>query len=409
MSNPSSIIFVSDIHPEINHVSAQRVWNFARQLALAGKKVTILTQAKTDQSPPTQLHRFTEIAASHDWHLPLIITAHVPQKTFLSNAKEGGLIWGVRQAALAAAQFRPGGHFQDWFNAASSLFQAVSEHIRPDAVIGAFGNLGNWAIAQALSAQCKCPWVGDLKDNWRVFSLPGFRHYNAYRFRNMAHMTTYSQTHAEIAAPFFSMETSVLYSGYHEIENSSSLTDVPPGFMFSGSLYGEDKLRIILDGIAVWSERQEYSKSRRAVTLVYAGNEGAQLNAVAENFGDLFGVMDLGYLSPINLMRAHRQAICNFYIVNQNSLFQQKFFDLVAADRPIISVPNESDEAIGIADAVGATYFGCDDPFDVAHSIEMALSTQGDGINQEAIKAYSWTQQAAHLSHILDRVTGASI
>jgi hypothetical protein len=408
MSNPSSIIFVSDIHPEINHVSAQRVWNFARQLALAGKKVTILTQAKTDQSPPTQLHRFAEIVASHDWHLPLIITAHVPQKTFLSNAREGGLIWGVRQAALAAAQFRPGGHFQDWFNAASSLFQAVSEHIRPDAVIGTFGNVGSWAIAQALSAQCNCPWVGDLKDNWRVFSLPGFRHYNAYRFRNMAHMTTYSQTHAEIAAPFFSMKTSVLYSGYHEIENSSSLTDVPPGFMFSGSLYGEDKLRIILDGIAVWAERQEYSKARRAVTLVYAGNEGAQLNALAENFGDLFCVMDLGYLSPINLTRAHRQAICNFYIVNQNSLFQQKFFDLVAADRPIISVPNESDEAIVIADAVGATYFGCDDPFDVAHSIEMALSTQVDGINQEAIKAYSWAQQAAHLSNILDRVTGAS-
>ena len=407
MPHQFSVVFISDIHPSMQHVSAQRVWNFACQLALAGRKVTILTQVETDHLAPTQVDELSEIVMSHDWKSPLIVTTSVPKNTLLSNARTGKIPWGLRQAVLAAAQFRRGGHFQDWFDAARSLSRAVSETIKPNVVIGTFGNLGNWAIAQTLAAQSGCPWIGDLKDNWRVFSLPGFRHYNAFRFRNMAHMTTYSYTHAEIAAQFFSTEKSVVYSGYHKIENSSEMTSIPRGFMFSGSLYGTNKLRMIFDGMEMWAGQHERTGRRQSLKLIYAGNEGARLNALAKSFGDLFSVFDLGYLDPIDLMRAHRRAICNIYIVNPNSLFQQKFFDLVSVDRPIISVPKEGDEEIGIAEFLGAKYFGCENASDVARSIEAAFSAQDGGLNQDAVKTYSWAQQASRLGSVLDHVIGA--
>ena len=407
MLHQSSVVFISDIHPSINHVSAQRVWNFAHQLALCGKKVTILTQVESSQDAPTQIKQLRQIVASHDWSLPLIVTNRVPADTFFSNARTGKLPWGLRQLILIAAQFRPGGHFQDWFDAARIASSAVAEIIKPDVVIGTFGNVGNWAIAQSLAARSECPWIADLKDNWRVFSLPGFRHYNAFRFRNMAHMTTYSHSHTKVAEKFFPIEKTVVYSGYHEVENLNEITSFSPDFMMSGSLYDTKNLRLILAGMAMWDDQHHHEDGRKTLKLIYAGNEGARLRASARSYGDRFSICDLGYLGPEDLMRAHRQAACNIYIVNRNSLFQQKFFDLVAAGRPIISVPKESDEGFGIADSVAAKYFGCENASDVARSIEAALSAKNNEPNYDAVRNYSWEQQASRLSQVIDHVIGA--
>lgn len=395
-------VFVTHTHPSDQHVSGLRMAQFAKCLSEKGNKVAIITPPPRDKGRASALN--TSLS-DHDWTLPFVYICEPQPNPMLNAARSGALPWGVRQVVLASYFAFHGSVFVDWSNGAISQSRNWLSEFDLNVVYSTFGNTGNWRVAQSIADQFGVPWVADLKDNFEVFIPRPFRRWTASRFGDMAHMTAFSYAHKDQADKFFSVDKTVIYSGHDgSADAGQSMVAEPYELLVIGSLYADDALAQLIDGVRTWAEGQA-SDGRNKPILKYAGREGDHFIHATRAIHGIIDCKDLGYLELAEMMRHAAKSLANIYVVNPMSMFQHKVFEFLAAGRPIITIPRESNEAERVVKQAGGCLIGCHTAAEFADALKRAetLSQMPGTID---ISDYTWGAQATTLSDILHDVVG---
>lgn len=403
MNTPLHVVVINQVHPLQHHVSARRMGDFARQLAMAGDKVVLITETLKGDDGNLSTRDLTQDFADHDWQAPFHIVCEPIPAPLLQAAREGRMPSGLRQLVLGAAYLANGDVFPDWRRAASQTFDALLTSFKPDVVWGTFGNTATWSIARDLAAKAKCPWVGDMKDNWRAFIPAGFRHLLANRFRDMAHMTVYSDQHRDLADPYFLADKTVIYSGIIGPLSTATgrATNKCKTILLSGSLYDDANVKTILAAVEKWGSQQMPSAVTTPYHVAYAGNDFDRIARVANSLASTLDIKNLGYISADDLASQQKGAFANVHIVNRSSLFQQKFLELLAADRPIIAIPPESHEARHLAEYVDGLLISCSTIDDIVAALDKARDHGGISVCIPKLVDFSLSAQTERLRRVL--------
>ncbi|MBT3238307.1 MAG: hypothetical protein HOL37_06425 [Rhodospirillaceae bacterium] len=394
-------VFVNHTHPDEKHVSALRMASFARALSHKGHQIVLVceTLGDTDET-------ITDLKASlaaHDFSSPFVLACRPTPTMLLARARIGKLPIGLRQMVLAGSYLLNSGVFTDWRNSARAHIPALTKEFRPDIVWGTFGNTDVWNIAQAIAGTASCPWVADIKDPWSRFLPSGLARLIAGRYRDAAHMTAFSDDHAEEASQFFSQTKTTIYSGFEPCALSRP-TDGPFQMLLTGSVYDDRSLGILLDGLAMWLRKQSINDA----VFAYAGND---IDRVERQIHRLDGLarVDLNPFMPmVELNDRQRLAHVNAYIHNPHCLFQHKTLELLAAGRPVISVPGEGNEAKKIARNIGGLLLTPSTPVTPEAVADALAQTTNDTpvADPDNLNAYSWPRQADKLETLFERIIG---
>lgn len=403
MSRGLRTVFVTHTHPMDQHVSGLRMAQFAACLANRGNKVVIITPPPRDKEHTVASH----ISLSdHDWASPYVFVCEPKSNAVLNSARIGALPWGVRQAVLAFYFAVHGSVFVDWSNGAISQSRDWLSAFDPDVVYATFGNTGNWCVAQSIADELGVPWVADIKDNFEAFVPRPFRRWIASRFDNMAHMTTFSYAHKVQADKFFMVDKTVVYSGHDgSVEAGKNAILEPYELLIIGSLYADDALVQLVNGVRMWAESQ-IPDGRKKPILKYAGREGDRFIHATRAIHGMIDCKDLGYLGLAEMTNHASESLANIYVVNPMSMFQHKVFEFLAAGRPIITIPEESEEAERIVKQSGGCLTGCDTASEFADALKRAELTSPMSGEKIDISNYTWTSQATTLGNVLHDVVG---
>ncbi|HEC14414.1 MAG TPA: hypothetical protein ENI72_01520 [Rhodospirillales bacterium] len=212
-------------------------------------------------------------------------------------------------------------------------------------------------------------------------------------------MTTFSQGHRLEANRWFGQDKTVIYSGFHETADPPA-GDGPFRILLTGSVYDDACLARFISGLRAWLEGQ----TGPAVVFSYAGNDGERVAALAGPLKGLCTIDLREFMAQDELAALQKSSSLNAYIRTPRSLFQHKVLELLAAGRPVLSFPGESDEAVGIAAKVGGCLLACETEEDVARALQKTFSAPPAAPNTEKINAYSWPAQAEKLAAVLERL-----
>ncbi len=392
-------VFVNHCHPDAKHVSALRMKSFANALAGQGGKIVLLTETLAPADVARPVAQTAEDLNAHDWSRPFILAAPPTGTKFLKKAREGNLLFGLRQGVLASAYLFRSGVFTDWRNGAKPYLPVLAETFRPQIVWGTFGNTDAWNISRRLACLSGCPWAADLKDNWSAFLPTGLTRLIAGRYGDAAHMTTFSEGHRAEAERWFGQDKTVIYSGF-DAPAAPTAVSGPFRILLTGSLYDDACLARFIAGLRAWLQGQ----AGPAAVFSYAGNDGERVATLCLPLKglctlDIRGFMDLGDLAALQ-----RASNLNVYIRAPRSLFQHKILELLAAGRPVLSFPGESDEARGIAEEVGGCLLACETEEDVARALRKVSSNPPPSPDADKLNAYSWRGQGEKLAGVLERL-----
>lgn len=398
-------VFVNHTHPDEKHVSALRMASFARALAASGDKqghkIVLLCEARGPDDAAVNTADLGADLASHDYATPYVLGCRPAPSPLLARARVGKLPSGLRQAVLGAGYLFNSGVFTDWRDGAMAHIPALAEHFRPDIVWATFGNTDAWNIARMIATTAGCPWVADLKDPWSRFLPHGLARLIAGRYRDAAHMTVFSDGHGHEADRFFDQPKTTIYSGFEPVSDFTAPVE-PPRVLLTGSVYDDDGLGMLLDGLALWLQGATISD----VVFTYAGNDVTRVEHQVHRLDGLCKIDLRPFMPTPELCDLQRRALVNTYIHNPHCLFQHKVLELLAAGRPVVCVPGEGDEAKRIADQVGAHLLAAETPADVAHAIGRAAAGNLAPPDKDELNAYCWFAQADKLAALFQRLIG---
>ena len=398
MSKAIRIVLVNHTHPADGHVSSLRMTMFASHLAARGNDVILMTAESPSRRSATPIGDLAAIIDGRTSASPLHLEITPRAAPVVTAAREGKLPFGIRQAVIGYQYLVHSGVFPDWRRGVQPYIPVIAEAFRPDVVIGTFGNTDTWSIARSLARKADCPWIADLKDNWQAFLPRGLAAPIAARYADMAHMTAYSDSHLAHACRWFAADKTVVYSGFDHLAISGNNVAAGDRISLIGSVYDDANIETLLRGMAL--------RRDQATVLTYAGRDGARLRSVAEKIDAPVRIDDKGQLDPASVGDLLATSLCNAYIVNPSSLFQQKLLELLAAGRPVIAVPGESAEAHGIATRTGGNLIDCRTPQDVATALDEISASPG-ATTPADFDTYSWDAQSDKLEALMRRLVGA--
>lgn len=402
------VVLVNHCHPDMPHVCAVRLRQFAEALARRNHRVVLLVAGSQDlgASPPPE--RVATELEGHDWSRPYVLACAPRDMPFLARAREGQGPAVLRRGLLAIHYATHGGVFEDWTAGSRPYWPVLATKFAPRVVWATFGNTDAWRIARGIARHSRCPWVMDVKDNWEAFIPAVFRDFLARRFSDAAAVTALSKTHAVLAEQWFRQPVEVLFSGFPK----GSSVDAPVAgdersfrLVIVGSLCGRANLDAMVAGIAAWLRGRRKNGSSARVVVSYLGSEGRTFREAAQALMEGCEVETPGRLPLPDLQTAMRQARVNLFLRNDRVLFHHKIFEVLAADRPILCLPEEGDEAKGIVREVGGTLFSCGSADDVRDALEQieAEPVGPSGVSRQALDRYTWDAQAATLERVLRR------
>lgn len=380
------LVVVNHCHPDTPHVCAARLRDFARAAARAGHQVVLLTETleggPADFAPCDVPARLT----AHDWAEPLSIACPPVPGRLVARLREGRVPRVLRRPLLAAQYLARAGLFTDWRDGARPYVAQLARHFRPQAAWASFGNTDAWAIARLL----RCPWVGDVKDPWGVFIPPPLRRLLAARFRDAHGYTALSDQHGADWQHWSGRGATTVYSGIDDgfLTAPPPPPPGPPRLLVLGALYGGDHLAALLDGVRHWDG---------GATLVYAGAEAVRFREAARGFA----VETPGYVELPRLRALAAGCHALLYVRNPAALYQHKLVELLALDRPILCLPEEAPESLGIARALGGAFRSCNDAGAVAEGLA-ALVGRPVAIDRGKLADYTWDAQARRLLAVLE-------
>lgn len=394
-------VFINQCHPRMPHVCGVRLGRFAEAMAARGHEIVLMVQAHPRDAECPSPERVAAELAAHDWSKPYVLpcspSGHLPAR----RARVGRGMALMRYATILKSFLVDGGMFPDWQAGARPYFDVLAKAFAPDLIWATFGNTDNWVLAQALSRQIGRPWIADFKDNWTGFIPDGLKLVMARRFRDAAHMTVLSESHCDEADRWFSGMKSVVYSGV-----DARPGDRPEAFRITiaGSVYDELRLAQLVWGIRQWLGAAD----RGAAEFVYAGNDQKLVETATTPLEEFCERRFMGYLPLDELAALQASSHVNVYVHNERCLFHHKALELIAAGRPILSYPDESDETRRLASEAGSALFVCADRGEVADALDVISGDTLPMPRPDALADYAWRARAEVLERVFAQVIGRS-
>ena len=163
--------------------------------------------------------------------------------------------------------------------------------------------------------------------------------------------------------------------------------------------------QVLINGIISWIKEKKSDSNR--VQIHYAGNDIAFFKEASIGLLNYCDVVVDSFI-PINLLqKLQASAWVNAYIYNESCLFQHKTIELLAAGRPIISIPEEGTEVISLSESIGAKLLPCKSSNIVASTLENLRNNKQSCGDLSKVLRYSWEEQAQQLEDFLEFKKGA--
>ena len=394
-------VFINHCPPNMPHICAVRMREFALALATLGHQVILLTETFGDNPANVSPKNLPNVLDQHDWTQPYYLSIKpVPDQT-LSRLHGGKLGKISRKSIIAFRYVFKNGLYEDWQRGAEPYLEPLSEAFAPEIIWASFGNTGVWNIAQRLSKRTECPWVADIKDNWQNFIPFGLRKLVASRFKSAAHMTSFSESHLAEANQWFEQNKTVIYSGFDDAvldTNMPVLNDVFE-ILLTGSIYGDYDFQTFVCGLGHWLQNRNPEK---LIRFMYAGNDHQRVRAGVQSLSSLCEIDIKDFLDISDLLVAQRHADINAYIrLPSRFHFHHKAIELMAAQKPMICFPAEVDETIEIIRRVGGVLYSCGSIEDVSMGFDSVYKNPDRKKANSILSEYSWQGQASVLEKVL--------
>lgn len=391
------VVVVNHCHPEMPHVCAVRAREFAGALSRRGHRVVLLTGTLRPDDPAEDPAAFGERLRRHDWAEPLRLACRPQGHPILRRMREGRLPALVSKLAVAGYYVFAGSVFPDWGRGVRPYLDALAAGFSPEIVWTNFGNTECLAIAQDLSRRSGCPWVVDVKDYWSTFIPAPFRGRLGRRYDDAAAMTALSRGHLDDIAPWMpggAGGATVVHSGIPDALAGGAPAQVDRNrVLIVGAIYDRGHLAALIDGIARWSDG--------SAVVEYAGDEGALVAAEIARQDGIADFVDHGYMALTDLHRAQCRVLANAFVRSGPGWFQHKVPELIAARRPILSLPASDQETTALAERARVPFFNCGGASDATAALaEIARASQVDP-DIDFIDGLTWDRQAESLERAL--------
>jgi glycosyltransferase involved in cell wall biosynthesis len=393
------IAIINACHPDRQHVCAFRGTTFAEILTGSGNQVLLLTPPLTETGKGISETDLKEKLRSHDWSIYCQVSGGFADKSNLPSVRNGRVPTPIRQGIIAHNYLVRGNVYHDWIAPSSSLLPVIVDDFRPDIVWAIFGNTSCWKMGQAIARMANCPWVADIKDNWQAFVPKGLRKITARKFRDAAAYTVLSQSHAETFPLSSPVDIKTVYNGIspglmQSIKPGQNAAVLRDEILIAGSLYRSDILAQLLQAIHTWKQ------TNPGTQITYAGGDKDILEQAISTLDISMKVNNLGSLSTHNLWERQQNVRMNVYVRNPPNLFHHKLLELLAAGRPVLAYPGETDESQMIAKSVNGLFFACEDENEIHQALDHSLSTAISSPDRAALDQYSSQYQADNLSQL---------
>lgn len=345
-----------------------------------GHRVVLISSTLPGEASSHEAADLARTLTAHDWAEPFHVACSPRPNRLLALSRQRRVPGLVRRAISLWSLILGEGPWHDWVMGSRPYGDSLAQHFRPDLVWVNFGSVSDLRLGQGLARRARCAWVADVKDNVHRF-LPGLtRPLLARRFVDVAGVTTNARFHGEKAQALFALPFEVIYSGVDERLVEASKRPVPADrfrIMLAGSIYSPSLLAKYAKGVSLFVARLSLEQ-RASVQVCYAGHEG---NAVAQVFARVaphIGIDLSGYLPLPELFHRYALSAVNSYIWS-GATFHHKAVEMLAADRPVISFPNEFSETKRIAERMGAELLTPDCSEDFANVLSNIYSRWRDG------------------------------
>jgi len=398
------IAIVNACHPERQHVCAFRGTTFAEILTDSGNQVLLLTPPLTQTGKGIGKADLKEKLKIHNWSTYCQVTGGFIDKSILPSVRKGRVPTPIRQGIIAYNYLLRGNIYNDWIAPSSTLLPVIADDFKPDIVWTIFGNSSCWKMGQALAHTAGCPWVADIKDNWQAFIPKGLRETTAQKFRDAAAYTVLSQAHADTFPLSSPSDFKIVYNGISPAlmkatKNKTNVSDLREEILITGSLYRSDILAQLLQAINAWQQQNP------GTNISYAGGDKEILEQAMSSLDNAVDVKNLGSLVPHDLWERQQNVRINVYVRNPPNLFHHKLLELLAAGRPILAYPGETDESQAIAKSVKGVFFACADQKQIHQALDQAQSTSRFLPDKAALNQFSSQHQAGRLVELFAETT----
>jgi hypothetical protein len=395
------VVFVNHSHPAMPHVSGQRAWRFAQELAKRGHQVILICEWREGAPPAPDADHMADLLAGHDWSQPLIVAVKPSPVPLLERVRSPRTATFTRKALVVRSYLSASGMFTDFSGAAEQYLPVLAQAFKPQAVWGIFGNTDCWLIAQRLAQLAACGWAGDMKDAWDWWIPSGLRNVLARRFRDMAAGTANAEFHAESFARWFPTRPAVVYSGVDDEWIHAAIEPLEDfRVMLVGGLYGKDDFARWMAGFQSWL-RTKSEDDRRQISFCYAGSDSARVMPAAQGLEGLIGVDVRGYVPLPELAALCKGSAVNAYLWSSTT-FHHKLIELLCCRRPIISFPGERDESVRLAKDTGGSLNVCATGDDLQSAWEAIWQGGRQPLSgTEELRHLTWAAQANRLEAVL--------
>jgi len=399
------LVFVNHAHPELPHVSGMRFGYFAREMARRGHQVVLLTSPLpgSESGHPAQ-PELAERLQSALWTQPLVVAVPPSRRLVLEMIRQNTVPTLVRRALTAGQLLVHGGMFADWHKAVGDTIARLADNFRPHVVWGTFGNTTNLMITRQLARRAGCPWVADIKDNWKTFVPRGFRRHIAWRLRDAAGWTTNSRHHRDIASRWFGRQPAeVIYSGVAAEFFRRDASDCAERrqLLLLGGIYDDTRLATYVGAVREWLETLP-PLERTTVTFAYAGTDGQRVRAALTRTRLPCEVRILGYQSVAQLAETARASFANTYLFATFG-FHHKLLELLVSGRPVICYPGEHAESMELASKSATMFAACTTQRDLVDALTSAWQQRNDRGESAGAPPWRWSDFAVGLEQFLGR------
>jgi len=319
----------------------------------------------------------------------------------------------------------------DWVSVAVSEGQRVIAERDLNVIWTTSGPYRSIVIGRRLRGVTGLPWIADLRDSvskrrdWAGGSVHGWmrwiqrwRRFPALRAAEAISCVTPQE--AAIDAVNLRRPVHVIPSGFDEAE-WRHLRKLTHGarrdgsafrVLYAGTLYpGLREPDRFLDGVARYVAQGGDPATLR---VTYLGPSGDVLVSAAERFGVRELIEDRGSVRPREARQAMIEADLLLAIVSSNGesgVPGGKFYEYLAAGRPILAVPGTDEYVNGVLASTGAGRWASD-PAEIASVLRLYVEGWRTGRTQrrplEEVLDHSWSARARELADLLDAVTGSA-
>jgi glycosyltransferase involved in cell wall biosynthesis len=398
------LAFFNHSHPRMNHVSAVRLWGFAKALARRGHRILHVTATLEREESTCPHGELSERLRRHDWSEPFHLAVRPSEEWVLRTIRKDSVPSLVRKPLTGYSMIFRGGVFFDWTRSVGRYMRAIAGDFVPDAAWGTFGNASNLAAARAMARVTPCPLVVDVKDSVFAF-VPKGAGIVARPYRRASAATVNAKVLLDSAAFLTHRQADVVYSGVDEAFFDPERSPVPPDerifrITLTGSLRSRKRLAEFLAGCDRLRERLE---GVRRVVLQYAGNEHVELHEVCRELGIEGWVSHAGYLSTPELASMVRHASVNAYISAAQAGFHHKFLELVSTGRPLIAYGGELPESLDLVRGLDVAVFDPRDGNELDAAFDRILDPGEAAARRAPISIFGWEEQARRLEPVFRR------